>query len=56
MEFFAASTIIPAKKDRFKAVGEFSGTVLTVVFKPLGTEAISFISMRRASRTERSAP
>ncbi len=56
IEFFAASTIIPAKKDRFKAIGEFGGIVLAVIFKPLGTEAISVISMRRASRKERSAP
>jgi uncharacterized DUF497 family protein len=56
IEFFAASNVIPAKKGRFKAIGEFGGIVLTVIFKPLGTEAISVISMRRASRKERSAP
>ena len=56
IEFFAASTVIPARKDRFKAIGAFGGMVLTVIFKPLGTEAISIISMRRASRKERSAP
>jgi len=54
-EFFAASVIIPAKVGRLKAVGEFGGTILAVIFKPLGSEAISVISMRRASRNERKA-
>jgi uncharacterized DUF497 family protein len=53
--FFAASMVIPAKAGRLKAIGEFGGTVLTVIFKPLGTEALSIISMRRASSKERSA-
>lgn len=37
------------------AIGEFRQTILAVIFKPLGSEAISVISMRRASRKERSA-
>jgi uncharacterized DUF497 family protein len=52
LEFFAASTTIPANAGRFKAIGAFRGTILTVIFKPLGSEAISAISMRRASRKE----
>ena len=55
IEFFATSTIVPAKKDRFKAIGHFGGTILTVIFKPVGSEALSIVSMRRASRKERSA-
>lgn len=51
--FFAASTVRPAKAGRLKAIGEFRGTVLSVIFKPLGTEAISVISMRRAGSKER---
>ena len=55
IEFFGASTVIPAKAERLKAIGEYGGTILTVIFKPLGSEAISVISMRRASRKERKA-
>jgi len=54
IEFFATSTVLPAKADRFKAIGEFGEIILAVIFKPLGSEAISVISMRRASRKERS--
>lgn len=54
LEFFAGSVVLPAKQNRFKAIGRFDGTILAVIFKPLGTEAISVISMRRASRKERS--
>jgi uncharacterized protein len=54
-DFFAAAMVSPAKKmDRFVAVGEYdSGIIVTVVFRPLGAEAISVISMRPASRKER---
>ncbi len=53
-EFFAAATLGPAKGGRSLAVGRLgSGSVLAVVFAPLGREAISIISMRRASRKER---
>ena len=53
MDFFAASKVVSAKDDRFKAVGAFGDTIVSVIFRPLGTEAISIISMRRASRKER---
>lgn len=36
------------------AIGRFRGSVLAVIFAPLGTEAASVITMRRASRKERS--
>lgn len=53
--FFLAAEIIPAKARRFMAIGEFRGAVIiAVVFAPLGTEAISVISMRRAGHKERS--
>ena len=35
------------------AIGLFRGTVVTVIFELLGTEALSIVSMRRASRKER---
>jgi uncharacterized DUF497 family protein len=55
VEFFAASVVVPAKLGRLKAIGEFGGIPLTVIFKPLGREAISIVSMRAASRKERRA-
>lgn len=52
--FFLAATVVPAKNGRRKAIGELHGRVITVVFALLGSEAISIVSMRRASRKERS--
>lgn len=52
-EFFVTAIVIPAKEGRFKAIGMFEGDLLTVIFKPLGREAVSVISMRHASRQER---
>ncbi len=55
IEFFDASVVVPAKEGRFQAVGELNGEiVIAVVFRPLGSEALSVISMRPASRKERS--
>jgi uncharacterized DUF497 family protein len=53
LSFFAEAVVVPAKLGRFKAVGIHRGDGLAVIFKPLGTEAISVISMRRASTNER---
>lgn len=54
VEFFEVATIVPAKNGRYMAIGEFRGeTVIATIFAPLGAEAISIISMRRASRKER---
>ena len=52
-EFFVAAATYPAREGRLMAVGEFRGQLHVVIFKPLGTEAVSVISMRRASRKER---
>jgi hypothetical protein len=53
-EFFAAAKIVPAKEGRAIAIGEFRGQIIVaVVFVALGSEAISVISMRPASRKER---
>jgi uncharacterized DUF497 family protein len=51
--FFAEARIVSAKRGRLMAIGEFEGMAISVVFRQLGTEAISLISMRRASRKER---
>ncbi|KFL24943.1 hypothetical protein JP74_21950 [Devosia sp. 17-2-E-8] len=54
VEFFETATVFPAKKGRYIAFGQLNGVpVIAVVFATLGTEAISVISMRRASPTER---
>lgn len=55
IEFFADAVVVPGYEDRFVAIGEFRGeTIIAVVFRPLGSEALSVISMRPASHRERS--
>ena len=55
LEFFLSARLERAQHERQLAIGEFDGTVvIAVVFRPLGSEAISMISMRRASLRERS--
>lgn len=54
VEFFENALIEDAREGRYIAIGEFEGTtVIAVVFRPLGAQALSVISMRRASRNER---
>ena len=50
---FDAAVVVFAKRRRFMAVGFRDAVAVAVVFAPLGTEGISVISMRRASRKER---
>ena len=38
---------------RFVAVGFLDGDLVTMIFSPLGTEAVSVISLRSASNRER---
>ncbi len=40
-------------EERFKAVLPLRGDLVAIVLSPLGREAVSVISMRRASRKER---
>jgi uncharacterized DUF497 family protein len=55
LDFFMTARLLPAMHDRFLAIGEFEGRlIVAVVFRPLGTEALAVISMRPASRKERS--
>lgn len=42
-------------RSRFMAVGYLDGALVTLVFSPLGNEAISAVSLRIASRKERNA-
>lgn len=53
LEFFLSAHVESAKNGRFKAVGPFGGVTIAVIFKPLGSEALSVISMRQASKKER---
>lgn len=53
-EFFETAIVLPAKGTRFMAISVLAGDVLAVVFARLGSEGISIVSMRRASRKERS--
>jgi uncharacterized protein len=53
--FFLEAIIRPAKLGRAIGIGELNGRlVVAVVHMPLGREALSIISMRPASRRERS--
>lgn len=53
--FFLEAIIRPAKLGRAIAIGELNGRlVVAVVYMPLGREAVSIVSMRPASRRERS--
>lgn len=51
--FFLNAVVIPAKQDRFKAIGRFEDGSVAVIFLALGSEGLSVISMRRASKGER---
>ena len=51
--FFAASVVLPVKVGRKMAVGLLRDGVVVAVFFSLGAEGISLISLRPASRKER---
>lgn len=38
---------------RYRAIGRLGNDLVALVFSPLGSEAVSVISLRRASRSER---
>jgi uncharacterized DUF497 family protein len=52
--FFLDAMTVPAKDDRYMAIGRLSDDTIAVVFATLGYEGVSVISMRPASRKERS--
>ena len=53
IDFFEEALVVPAHSDRWKAIGLFRDGTLAVVFATLGSEGISLVSMRAASRNER---
>jgi uncharacterized DUF497 family protein len=53
-EFFDEAILQPSHSDRFLAFGRHNGTLMiAVVFRPLGAEALSVVSMRPANVRER---
>lgn len=52
--FFLDAVTVPAKENRHMAIGRLNDGTIAVVFAVLGTEGLSVISMRPASRKERS--
>jgi uncharacterized DUF497 family protein len=54
VDFFDRTSLSPAREGRTLAIGEVNGKIIVaVIFRLLGSEAISVISMRPASRAER---
>jgi uncharacterized DUF497 family protein len=53
LDFFDEAIIAQANLRRLKAVGLHRDGTIAVIFVHLGTEALSLISMRPASRKER---
>lgn len=52
--FFLNALVVPANQGRFKAIGRFEDGTVAVVFAVLGAEGLAVISMRPASKKERS--
>jgi uncharacterized DUF497 family protein len=48
-----SAAVHPAPINRLAAIGFLNSRLVSVIFKPLGREAIAIISMRPASKTER---
>ena len=51
--FFLDAVTVPAKDSRYMAIGRLNDGTIAVVFAALGTQGLSVISMRPASRKER---
>jgi uncharacterized DUF497 family protein len=52
-EFFLSAQIDLAKTGRLQALGRLKGRTVIVIFRRLGSEAFSIISLRPASAAER---
>ena len=51
--FFEDALFLPSKENRWRGIGPNARGIICVVFATLGKEAVSVISMRRASMNER---
>ena len=54
LEFFAEAMILNARDGRLKAIGDLADDTVVVIFVRLGLQGMSLISLRPASRKERS--
>ncbi|MEO8882387.1 MAG: BrnT family toxin [Devosia sp.] len=54
-EWFETAKIATVKLGRYRAIGLLAGVTVAVIFRPLGSEAVSVISMRRAGKSERNS-
>jgi uncharacterized DUF497 family protein len=52
---FGSAVYSPAKDGRIMAIGRFKGRLSVLIFRALGEEAISLVSLRIASKKERAA-
>ncbi len=55
VDYFVRAIVVPTKLGRFMAIGVLSRDVIATVFAKLGSQGLSIVSMRRASRKERIA-
>lgn len=51
--FFDTALVLRAARNRYRAIGVSIRGVISVIFAIYGKEAVSIISMRRASRKEK---
>lgn len=51
---FLDAVTVPAKEDRYMAIGRMNDGTIAVIFAVLGTQGVSVVSIRPASRKERS--
>lgn len=51
--FFLSATVVPAHSGRWAAIGRLGDGSVTTIFFELGSEALSIISLRPASKRER---
>jgi len=50
---WTTANLNPARGNRVKAIGRLHDLVVVVIFAPLGSEAVSIVSLRSASARER---
>jgi len=55
LDFFMSARVVPAKLGRYKAIGRVGEVTVVAIFAPLGREALSLVSLRRANAKERKA-
>jgi uncharacterized protein len=53
LAFFVSALVRPTREDRRQAIGYLDGRAVSLVYKPLGAEALSLISLRPASSKEK---